>query len=604
MTISDAHVFAIDPSAEENTTVDEALQRVIFGEHRDLHLRIRDALIELDDRPRPDLRHSQEAELAPGLLRKALPAIGATAVDLASDAQTRGAFCDWAQVLAPRMFLILTGHIDLSTNAIRTLGNGSAYQRQCLAELNTGATVGGLGLTELDGTNGADHQTTATWDPATDGFWLNSPTPGACKYMPNVGDPSTPKTFVITARLFVDGHDEGVLPFLTRLRTADGPADGVRIFRLPDKSSGPMDHALIRFARFWVPRDALLGGSMAQMTPDGRFECRVSKRERFSKVIAILSQGRLDLATAAITSARAGLVGAYHYASQRMSGTGTVMMARDNVGADLMPALAATYATSALGRRIRDMVSADPAGAQNVVFAMLAKPLLSYTAHDVLKVCRWRTASQGILRSNRMVDWIGNLEAIITAEGENQILQVVAASAGSDLAGLELPGTPREMPWYVDVLGRRARAIADGLATGDATAAGAVMGRNSAAIQLTTATAERLAVTALVASADETDDRSAKELILLLAEAYALDRIRHNGLWYTARGILTQERAREIEIRLAECWAELQGEFPTLLSAFQIPAIPGAPLFAPGRDYKQALVDAVAGADPGYFSAG
>lgn len=602
MTISDARVFAADPVAETNTAVDEALQRVIFGEHRDLHLHVRDALIGLNDRPRPELTHSEEAELAPELLRQALPAVGSTVSELATNTHLRGAFCDWSQVLAPRLFLILTGHIDLSTNAILTLGNGSAYQAQCLAELDTGAAVGGLGLTELDGTNGADHQTTATWDPDTGGFWLNSPTPGACKYMPNVGDPATPKTFVITARLYVDGRDEGVLPFLARLRTVEGLAEGVRVFRLPDKSSGPMDHALIRFTRFWVPRDALLGGAMARMTAAGRFECDVPPRQRFSKVISILSRGRLDLATAAIASARAGLVGAYNYASQRRSGVGTVMLDRDNVTQDIMPALAATYATSALGRRIRDLAADDADSPRNIVLAMLAKPLLSYTAHDVLRVCRWRTASQGILRSNRIVDWIGNLEAIITAEGENQILQVVAEGVGIDLDALQLSRAPRHTPWYIELLGQRAHIIGAGLADKDYTAAGAVMGRNSARIEYTTATAERLAATALIASAEDISDPTAKQIVLLMAEAYALHRIRHHSLWYAARGLITQERAEQIEVRLADAWSALQPELPTLLRAFQIPAIPGAPLFAARRDYKQALVEAVSAADPDYFS--
>ncbi|WP_067564777.1 acyl-CoA dehydrogenase family protein [Nocardia acidivorans] len=368
-------------------------------------------------RPLPQrATYAEQTQNAHDLLRAVIRELGHPAREIAADPQLRGALCDWAQVAAPRLLLILTGHFDLAIGAVLALGNGSRYQRSCLDELDTGAALGALMLTELGGTNGADQQTTATWDPESAEFILTTPSPAAIEFMPDVADPTVPKTVVVTARLLGDGRDEGVLPFLLRLRTADGLAEGVDVVRLPDKDSAPMDHAMVRFHRVRLPVDALLGGDWARIEADGHFECALPPRRRFHAAISVLGNGRLDLANAAIASARAGLAGLVNYSRQRRPGAGMRMADRDAVQQDLVGALVAVYAASVLGRQIRDMrADQSNSDAGDALWSMLAKPLLSNTAHRVLMTCRQRAAAQGALRVNRLTDWIGNLEAIITA---------------------------------------------------------------------------------------------------------------------------------------------------------------------------------------------
>lgn len=604
MTISDARVRADADhiAAGSAAAVTEDLQHALFGRHLATHLRVRDRLLEaVDDRPRDDLRHLDEGELAAGLWQKALPAIEASISELALDTPLRGAVLDWAQVLAPRMFLTGTGQIDLSTYTILTLGDGSPYQQRCLSELDDATATGGLALTELDGTNGNDCQTTATYDPVTDGYWVNSNTRGGSKKMPNVAATTIPKIFVVTARLLIDGADQGVLPFLARLRTADELAEGVRVHRLGAKGTGPMDHALIYFRRFWLPRDALVAGTTARVAPGGRFASdEPEPRRRFGKVISVLSRGRLDLATAAAAGARAGLVGAVNYARQRTSGRGTVMLERDNVLAQVLPAVAAAYATSTLGRILRDMLTDTPDDPRHVVLAMLAKPLLSDTAAAILQVCRRRTAAEGVMRDNRLIDWVAGTEDIITAEGENDIMAVVAAGVGVDLNAIQLPGTPAVLPWYVDVLAQRAQIIAEALTNGIHADAGAVLGRDDARVAYSATTGHRLAATALVIGADQATDPTGKQVLLLLAEAYALERIQEHGLWYNARGLMTPAHAARLEKRLVVVWQLIEAALPVLIDAFAVPVIPAAPLYA-AEGYKAARAAAAAADQPGFF---
>ncbi|MFB8281008.1 acyl-CoA dehydrogenase family protein [Nocardia colli] len=561
---------------------------------------MRNIVAALADVPRSGLTYTQETKAAPGLLRAVIDGLGRPAREIAADTQLRGALCDWAQVAAPRLLLILTGHFDLAIGAILALGNGSDYQQECLAELDTGAALGVLMLTELGGTNGADQQTIARWDPTADGFWLTTPSAAAVKFMPNVADPAVPKTAVVTARLIVGSSDEGVLPFLLRLRTYSGLADGVDIVQLPDKVSAPMDHAMVRFARVWLPRAALLGGDWARMNTDGQLECSLTPRRRFHTAISVLGNGRLDLANAAIASARAALAGLVNYSRQRRPGSGVLMADRDAVQRDLVLALAAVYATSVLGQRIRDMrADASVSDAEQALWSMLAKPLLSNTAYQVLTMCRQRTAAQGALRINHILDWIGNLEAIITAEGENQIMLVAAGRSGVNLIELQLPNTPPRMPWYLGMLAKREHTVATGLRSGAYQSTGVVLGRDSAAIELATATGERLAATALVAAAADAEDPTAAVLAGSAAGAYALERIYARGAWYTEHLHMSPRRAAKVSAELHHHHTVLAENLPTLIAAFDIPDLSG-PIFS--AEYLNAWQD-YAGWDDNTFAA-
>ncbi|WP_107661140.1 acyl-CoA dehydrogenase family protein [Nocardia suismassiliense] len=566
-------------AAPESATV-EALQEVVFGPHSALYAHVRDVVVGLGDRPASGRTYGEQTEVAPGLLRAVIAGLGRTAREIATDTWLRGALCDWAQVAAPRLLLVLTGHFDLAIGAILALGDGSDYQQQCLAELDTGAALGVLALTELGGTNGADQQTRATWDGATRSFVLTTPTAQSTKMMPNVAG-RTPRIVVVTARLIVDGRDEGVLPFLMRLRAADGAvADGVEIVRLPDKPGAPMDHAMIRFDGIRLPREALLGGDWARMNDDGQLHCALEPRRRFHAAISVLGNGRLDLATAATASARAAIAGLANYAQQRRPG-GKRMIERDAVQLDLVSTLPATYAATVLGRRVRQMrAESTGSAAEQSLWSMLLKPLLSEAAEQVLTVMRRRAAAQAAFRVNYIADWIDNLEAIITAEGENQIMQVTAGKSQLDLTALQLPDTPALLPWYLKLLIKREEAIAVALRGRRYDAAGVVLGRDGAAIKLATATAERLAATALLTEAAAATNPAARRLLESMAAAYALDRIEARGTWYNTHQLVSSQLAGALTSELIGHYRALFDGAPLLIEAFNTPHLTGAPMFA------------------------
>ncbi|WP_157163531.1 acyl-CoA dehydrogenase family protein [Nocardia aobensis] len=476
---------------------------------------------------------------------------------------------------------MLTGHFDLAIGAIAASGIGSDYVRRCADVLDTGAAVGVLALTELGGTNGANQQTVAAWDGNTNGFRLSTPCIRAAKFMPNVADPTVPKVAVVTARLMMEGRDQGVFPFLLPIRDSAGAlARGVSVATLPEKAGSAMDHGLIEFNDCWMPAESLLGGGWARIE-GGRLKCDVPQEQRFARTITVLGDGRLDLANAAIASARAALAAVVNYAGQRRPGV-TLMIDRGPVQRDLAIGLASVYATSVLGRRVRDMFATGTAKDVSL-WPAVVKPLLSELAYDVLVMCRRRAGAQGTLRTNRIADWMANADGIATAEGDNQIMQVAAGKGYSRLVELQLPGAPADLPWYVNLLAERERTIADGVRRGNFGTAGPVWGWDSAAAELATATGERLAATALAIAAEESRDTAAGYLIGSLASAYALDRIYEHGSWYAGHNLLSTERASEICGELTHSRSLIVDHFSELVTAFDVPMLPGAPLFA--RDY-------------------
>jgi acyl-CoA oxidase len=279
--------------------------------------------------------------------------------------------------------------------------------------------------------------------------------------------------------------------------------------------------------------------------------------------------------------ARAGLSLTTRYATRRRTAGGVTMLERDNVQRNLASCVARVYAITALNNAVRRRF-ADPAALpeQNALLTMLAKPLLSGTALAVLQECRERCGAQGMFRVNRIPDYIGNVQGTITAEGDNQVLQVAAGRMLVRLRGV--PGVlptltagagPRERPWWYDLLLVREQALAATAAPVNGTPpTTTAIGPNCHAMDLAAATADRLAADALYTAAWSAAP-CAREPLETLADVYALEKIESQAGWYTAAGCLTPERAGEMQRRLAMSYRTLAAHLPSLVDAFAIPAL-------------------------------
>ncbi|WP_157224270.1 acyl-CoA dehydrogenase family protein [Nocardia paucivorans] len=397
--------------------------------------------------------------------------------------------------------------------------------------------------------------------------------------MPNVADPTVPKIVVFTARLIVAGRDEGVMLFLTRLRTLEGFADGIEVGELPGKLGAAMDHGWILGRDAFLPRDALLAGDWATITNDGEFVCEIPVRQRFHHAITPLVAGRLDLATGTIATARAAVAGLVNYAAQRPHGDS------DALQRDLITAAAHTYVGSVLGRMVRDM-STDLDRQQRLpLWLTVVKPLITTIAQDTLRTCRDRAGAQGHLRCNYLPDWNANIAGAKTAEGETQVLEKTAGRTHHALGALILPGTSDTSPWWLDMIIAREDILADDLYTvtgiDEYEPEGTALGIDSTRVDLARTAGIRLAVTAALITAAATADPKAATVATVAAAVVALTYLDRHGTWYTAHGLQSPEQARTVHTELRRHRLVLAENLPTLAAAFDIPELPGAPIFAP-----------------------
>ncbi|MGN2636451.1 acyl-CoA dehydrogenase family protein [Nocardia takedensis] len=563
-------------------TTTAALAKAVLGSDLDLATRVRDVVAGLGDHPSSGLTYTEQAAASAPLLRAVIAGLGLPASRIAADHRVRGQLCDWAMVAAPRLLAVLTGHLDLAVGAITALGDGSDYQRSLLADLDSGAAVGVLALTELAGTNGANQTTSATRDPDTGEFVLDSPGIGSVKFMPNLADPRVPKIVVVTARLIVNGRDEGVLPFLVPLRTTDGLAEGVAVTALPDRIGTPMDHAMITFTGLRLPRQALLSAGLVVIDETGAVSATLPPRDRFRAVLALLGNGRMDLASAAAAAARAAMTGLVNYGRQRRP-DGIALLDREMVRTQAAAAIATTYALSAFSARLRELDGADP---HRGVLSMLAKAFLPDAAGSVVAMCAARLGAHGLLRINHYPDWVDAVRGVGTAEGETQVMLIAAGRVREvDLTAVYLPGTldPRTVgaatPWWITMLVDRERVLAAAVRDTIADTAAIGRGGDHAAIALATAAAERIAVTALYAFATATADPMARRLLKTMAAAYALGRIDIHARWFTGHGSMSAQAARSIAADLNRHHAVLAEHLPGLVEAFALPPLPG-PVFS------------------------
>lgn len=571
----------------EDPTV-AGLRGALFGEHLGTHRAAMDIVLGLGDvPPGDDVTYRDETRIGPALLPRLIEALGLPARKIAQDVHLRGALCDSAAVAATHVLTVLNGHFALTCGVLLELGNNSDYVQQCLADLDSGQTLGVFAHTELGGTNGAaDLQVIAVRDRTAGGYRLYSPRIEAVKAMANLADSEVAAIAVFTARLEEDGEDKGVLAFAARFRNVNGVlAEGVEIHALSPKLGSAMPHALIKLNGLLVPEDGLLCGDWGGFDDTGAFVSEVPVRQRFHRTVGSLSQGRLDLGIAMNRGAGAGAAAAVGFTDQRPHGDS------DALQRDIVTAVADTYACGVLGRMVRDMAAGPDIQPPLSLWVMVLKPLLTTLAQDALIVCRERLAAHGVLRCNYLPDAIADAFGGKTAEGDTLALQATAGRYAKTLCLLTLPGTPAEKPWWLEMITAREDHLATDLylATGidreDYEPDGDAMGLDSARADMAHTTGIRLAVTAALIAAEEATDPHVATVAYSVAAVVALGFLSPLGTWAQRRGLQSDQRAAQIETDLLHHRRILLENLVTLAAAFDVPQLPGSPVFAP--DYRE-----------------
>jgi acyl-CoA oxidase len=335
-------------------------------------------------------------------------------------------------------------------SAVLQLGTPPQHDR-FLPDIMSLKVPGAFAMTEIGhGSDVASVATTATYDPATQEFVVNTPFRAAWKeYLGNAGQHG--KAATVFAQLITGGVNHGVHCFYVPIRDdagnylpgVGGEDDG------PKGGLNGIDNGRLHFSDVRVPRTNLLN-KYGDVAEDGTYSSPIdSPGRRFFTMLGTLVQGRVSLDGAAAAVSAMALTIAITYGNQRRqftAGSDTdeeVILDYQRHQRRLIPRLATTYAMNFAhdeflvkfdgvfsGKHDSD---ADREDLETLAASL--KPLSTWAALDILQEAREACGGAGFITENRLTGLRADLDIYVTFEGDNNVLlQLVAKRLLSDYA--------------------------------------------------------------------------------------------------------------------------------------------------------------------------
>jgi acyl-CoA oxidase len=325
--------------------------------------------------------------------------------------------------------------------AIQQLGTAGHHERY-LKPTATLELAGCFAMTEAGhGSDVQKLQTTATYDPGTQEFVIDTPSDEAYKeYIGNAGCHG--HIAVVFAQLIVGGESHGVHALVVPLRDKKGRVlDGVRIEDCGEKMGlNGVDNGSIWFNEVRVPREALLN-RYGDVSPQGAYSSPIENpNKRFFTMVGSLVQGRVCISGGSISAAKTALTIAVRYGLHRRQ-----------FGPDdeeevpildyrihqrrLMPLLAKTYAlhfaqaelAEKFHEEFRTERPPDRDRRELESFAAGMKATASWHATETIQTCRECCGGAGYMSSNRFAALKADTDVFTTFEGDNTVLMMLVA---------------------------------------------------------------------------------------------------------------------------------------------------------------------------------
>ncbi|MGO1317345.1 MAG: acyl-CoA dehydrogenase family protein [Cellulomonadaceae bacterium] len=351
--------------------------------------------------------------------------------------------------------------------AINHLGTPEQQERLLPGAMDL-SVPGAFAMTETGhGSDVASIATTATYDPQTQEFVIDTPFRGAWKdYLGNAALHGV--AAVVFAQLVTRGVTHGVHAFYVPIREVN--ADGSAGDFLPgiggddDGLKGGLngiDNGRLHFTGVRVPREDLLA-RYGQVAADGTYSSPIaSPGRRFFTMLGSLVQGRVSLDGAALNASKMALAIAVTYGNQRRQFVGgdaeeTVLLDYREHQRRLLPLVARAYAGSFAHERLLDLFHAVFSGETDTpesredleTMAAALKPLSTWGALETLQTAREACGGAGFLTENRLTGLRADLDVYVTFEGDNTVLlQLVGkrllGDYAKDLKGIDVGGMAR-----------------------------------------------------------------------------------------------------------------------------------------------------------------
>ncbi|OVA04668.1 Acyl-CoA oxidase [Macleaya cordata] len=304
--------------------------------------------------------------------------------------------------------------------------------------------IGCYAQTELGhGSNVQGLETTATFDPESDEFVINSPTLTSSKWWPGgLGKVSTHA--VVYARLLTDGQDHGVHGFIVQLRSLDDhlPLPGITIgdigMKFGNGAYNTMDNGVLQFDHVRIPRSQMLM-RVSQVTREGKYLQSDVPRQLVYGTMVYVRQTIVADASCALS--RAVCIAMRYSAVRRQFGSQnggpeTQVIDYKTQQSRLFPLLATAYAYRFVGEWLKWLYTDVTERLQANDFSTLPeahactaglKSLTTSTTADAIEECRKLCGGHGYLCSSGLPELFAVYVPACTYEGDNTVLLLQVA---------------------------------------------------------------------------------------------------------------------------------------------------------------------------------
>ncbi|XP_047614844.1 peroxisomal acyl-coenzyme A oxidase 1 isoform X2 [Phacochoerus africanus] len=300
--------------------------------------------------------------------------------------------------------------------------------------------IGTYAQTELGhGTHLRGLETTATYDPATQEFILNSPTVTSIKWWPG-GLGKTSNHAIVLAQLITQGKCYGLHAFIVPIREqgTHKPLPGITVGDIgPKFGYDEMDNGYLKMDNYRIPRENMLM-KYAQVKPDGSYVKPLSNKLTYGTMVFIRSflvgEAARCLSKACTIAIRYSAV--RHQSELRPDEPEPQILDYQTQQYKLFPFLATAYAFQFVGaytketyHRINENIRQGDLSGLPELHALTAglKAFTSWTANAAIEACRMACGGHGYSHCSGLPNIYVNFTPTCTFEGENTVMMLQTA---------------------------------------------------------------------------------------------------------------------------------------------------------------------------------
>ncbi|XP_034425459.1 peroxisomal acyl-coenzyme A oxidase 1 isoform X2 [Hippoglossus hippoglossus] len=300
--------------------------------------------------------------------------------------------------------------------------------------------MGTYAQTEMGhGTHLRGLETTATYDPATQEFVLNSPTISSIKWWPG-GLGKTSNHAIVLAQLHTQGKGRGLHAFIVPIRdmSTHVPLPGIVVGDIgPKFGFSEVDNGFLKLENVRIPRENMLM-KYAKVEPDGTYVKPPSAKLTYGTMVFIRSMivglSAKTLAKSCTIAIRYSVV--RHQSEIRAGEPEPQILDFQTQQYKLFPLLAMAYAFTFVGQymnatyqRISGDISQGDFSELPELHALSAglKAFTTWATNSAIEVCRMSCGGHGYSRSSALPDIYVDFTPTCTYEGENTVMMLQTA---------------------------------------------------------------------------------------------------------------------------------------------------------------------------------